>query len=43
MLISMFLPMLILIALEYFIFFQGYGKSDTVANSATVILAGLAY
>lgn len=43
MIINLFMPLVLLIALQYFIFFSDGDKSTKIANSGTIVLAALAY
>jgi hypothetical protein len=43
MLINLFMPLVLLVTLQYFVFFSDGDKSDKIANSGTILLAALAY
>lgn len=43
MLINLFMPIILLVTLQYFIFFSDGDKSTKIANSGTILLAALAY
>jgi hypothetical protein len=43
MIISLFMPLALLTCLEYFVLFSFADENGKLANSATILLAGLAY
>jgi hypothetical protein len=43
MLINLFMPLVLLVTLQYFVFFSDGSKTDKISNSGTLLLAALAY